>query len=38
MPSGELRREPFGLGDSAELMASDVSLLEPSLAVGQDEL
>ena len=35
---GELRRESFGLVDSAELMASEASLLEPSLAVAQSEL
>ncbi len=32
---GESRREPFGLGDSAGLMASEVTLREPSLAVIQ---
>ncbi len=35
---GELRREPFGLGDSAGLMTSEVPVLEPSLAVAQAEL
>lgn len=33
----ELRREPFGLGSSAGLDVSDVTLLEPSLAVAQAE-
>jgi hypothetical protein len=31
---GELRREPFGLGDSSGSIASEVSSLERSLAVG----
>lgn len=34
---GELRREPFGPGDAAELMASEVSLCETSLVLGQAE-
>jgi hypothetical protein len=34
---GELRREPFGLGDLDELMASKVSSLQPGPAVAQVE-
>jgi hypothetical protein len=35
---GELRREPFQPGDSAEAMGSEVSLFESRLAVGQAEV
>lgn len=34
---GELRREPFEPGNSAELMASEVSLCETNLVLGQAE-
>jgi hypothetical protein len=34
----ELRREPFQPGDSGEAMASEASLFESRLAVGQAEV